>query len=81
MAKEERQTCPYRCPLCALYEAQEGFQEGVRECLPPDVVSHVNQAGRELLLAVRALLDRGLGALAPEPKPGSRRKAQKVTVE
>ncbi|MBZ0160262.1 hypothetical protein [Candidatus Methylomirabilis sp.] len=81
MAKQEKQMCPHRCPLCALYEAQEGFQQGVRECLPPEVSGHVNQAGRELLLAVRALLDRGLGAVASEPKPGSRRKAQKVKVE
>lgn len=83
MAKDEKekQMCPHRCPLCALYEAQEGFQVGVRECLPPDVVSHVNQAGRELLLAVWALLDKGLKTVASEPKPGSRRKAQKVKVE
>lgn len=81
MAKEERQACPHRCPLCALYEMQEGVREGVRECLPPEVSSHVNQAGRELLLAVRALLESGLGVVAGEPKPGPRRKAQKVKVE
>lgn len=81
MAKEEKQVCPHRCPLCAFYEAQEGFQQGVRECVPPEVSLHVNQAGRELLLAVRALLDKGLGAVASEPKPGSRRKAQRVKVE
>ena len=81
MAKEEKQVCPHRCTLCAFYEAQEGFQQGVRECVPPEVSLHVNQAGRELLRAVRALLDKGLGAVASEPKPGSRRKAQRVKVE
>jgi hypothetical protein len=81
MAKQPKQTCPYGCPLCALYEAQQAFQEGIRECVPPEVGSHVNRAGRELLLAVRALLDRGLEALVEEPKPGSRRKAQRVKVE
>ncbi len=81
MAKEPKQRCPYGCPLCTLYEAQEAFQEGIRECVPPEVSSHVNRAGRELLLAVRALLDRGLEALVEEPKPGSRRKAQRVKVE
>ena len=81
MANKEKHLCPHRCPLCALQEAQEGFQQGVRECLPPEVSLHVNQAGRELLLAVRALVDRALGAVASEPKPGSRRKAQRVKVE
>ena len=81
MAKEARQTCPHRCPMCALYEAQEAFQEGIKECVPPEVSSHVNRAGRELLLAVRALLDRGLDALVEEPKPASRRRPQKVKVE
>ena len=67
--------------MCALYEAQEAFQEGIKECVPPEVSSHVNRAGRELLLAVRALLDRGLDALVEEPKPASRRRPQKVKVE
>jgi hypothetical protein len=79
--KEKKQICPHRCPLCAFYEAQEGFQRGVKECVPPEVSAHVNQAGHELLLAVQALFDRGLCAAAPESKPGSRRKAQRVTVE
>ncbi len=81
MAKESKQACPYPCPLCALCQAQEAFQEGIRECLPPEMSAHVNRAARELLLAVRALLDRGLEALVEEPKPGSRRRAQKVKVE
>lgn len=81
MAKKEKQHCPHRCPLCALCEAQEGFQRGIRECIPPEVSEHVNQAGRELLLAVQALLNKGLWAAASESKPGSRRKAQRITVE
>lgn len=81
MAKGEKQSCPHRCPLCAFYEAQEGLQQGVRGCLPPEVSVHINQAGRELLLAVWALLDKGLKTVASESKPGSRRKAQKVKVE
>ena len=81
MAKEAKQTCLHRCPLCALYEAQQLFQEGIRECVPLEVSSHLNRAGRELLLAVRALLDRGLDALVEEPKPASRRRPQKVKVE
>ena len=81
MAKKEKQHCPHRCPLCALYEAQEGFQRGVRECIPPEVNEHVGQAGRELLLAVQALFDKGLCAATSESKPGSRRKAQRITVE
>lgn len=81
MANQPKQTCPYFCPVCAVYEAQEALREGVRGCLPPEVSSHLNRAGHELLLAVRAWLDSGLGALAQEPKPGTRRKAQKVKVE
>lgn len=81
MAKEPKQACPYPCPVCALYQAQEAFQEGIRECVPPAVGSHINQAGRELLLAIRALLDKGLETLAESPKPGSRRKAQRIKVE
>ncbi len=82
MPKEAKQTtCPHGCPLCALCEAQEAFREGISECVPPEVSSHLNRAGRELLLAVRALLDRGLEALVEEPKPGSRRRPQKVKVE
>lgn len=81
MAKKEKQICPHRCPLCAFYETQEGFQRGIRECLPPEVSAHFSQAGRELFLAVQVLLDRGLWRAASESKPGSRRKAQRVTVE
>ncbi len=81
MAKEESRSCPHRCPLCALYEAQGALQEGIKDCLPPGVSAHANRALRELFLAVRALLDKGLDALVEEPKPGSRRKAQKVKVE
>lgn len=81
MAKKAKQNCPHRCPVCAMYEAQEGLQEGVRQCIPPEVTAHVGQAGRELLLAVQALFDRGLWATASEAKPGSRRKAQRITVE
>jgi hypothetical protein len=82
MAKEAKQTtCPHRCPLCALYEAQETFREGISECVPHEVSSHLNLAGRELLLAVRALLDKGLETLTEEPKPGTRRKAQRIKVE
>ncbi len=80
MAKT-KQTCPHRCPLCALYEAQEALLEGIGECVPPEVSSHVNRAGRELLLALRALLDRGLETLVEEAKPGARRKAQRIKVE
>lgn len=81
MAKGAKQSCPHRCPLCAFYEAQEGFQQGVKGCLPSEVSVHINQAGHELLLAVWALLDRGLGVVASESKPGSRRKTQRVKVE
>lgn len=81
MAKKEKSMCPHRCPLCAFYEAQEKCQREVRECIPHEVSMHVNQAGRELLLAVQALLDRGRWAAASESKPGSRRKAQRITVE
>ncbi|MDE2060381.1 MAG: hypothetical protein KGL31_08915 [candidate division NC10 bacterium] len=81
MAKKEKQNCPHRCPLCALYEAQEGVQRGVKQCIPPEVSEHVNQAGHELLLAVQALFDRGLWAAVSVAKPGSRRKTQRVKVE
>ncbi len=47
----------------------------------PDVATHLNRAARELLLAVRALLDKGLERFVSEAKPGSRRKAQKVKVD
>lgn len=80
MARKAKPHCPHRCPLCTLYEAQEGLQRGVRECIPPEVSEHVNQAGRELLLAVQTLFDKGLRA-ASESKAGSRRKAQRITVE
>lgn len=81
MAKRETQHCPHRCPLCAFYEAQEGLQRGVKECIPPEVSEHVSQAGRELLLAVQAVFDKGLWATS-ESKGGSRRKkTQRITIE
>ena len=82
MAKEKRgEPCPYGCPLCSLYQAQDAFQKGIEECVPVEVSAHLNRAARELLLAVRALLDKGLENLVSEAKPGSRRKAQRVKVE
>ena len=82
MAKEKRgDRCPYGCPLCSLYQARDAFQEGIEDCVPVEASAHLNRAARELLLAVRALLDKGLESLVSEAKPGSRRKAQKVKVE
>lgn len=81
MAKQASVRCPYGCPLCSLYQAGDAFQEGITKCVPVDVSAHLNRAGRELLLAVRALLDKGLESFVPEAKPGSRRKAQRVKVE
>ncbi|MCZ7624810.1 MAG: hypothetical protein C3F12_11630 [Candidatus Methylomirabilota bacterium] len=81
MAKKEKAHCPHRCPLCALYEAQEGLQRGIKQCIPSEVSEHVNQAGHELLLAVQALCDKGLWTAASESRPGPRRKAQRITVE
>jgi hypothetical protein len=81
MAKEKVIRCPYGCPLCRLYEARDVFQDGIRECVPREVGAHLNRAGREVLLAVRALLDEGLQSVARETKQGSRRKFQRVKVE
>ncbi len=81
MAREAKARCPHGCPLCALYEAQGAFQEGLMECVPAEVRAHLSRAGRELILAARAALDKGFEALVEEPKPGSRRRAQRVKVE
>jgi len=81
MAKQASSRCPYGCPLCSLYQARDAFQEGIKECVPLEVNAHLNLAARELLLAIRALLDRGLQSLVTEARPGSRRKVQRVKVE
>jgi hypothetical protein len=81
MAEEKRTGCAYGCPLCRLYEARDACQDGLKECVPREVSTHLNRAAREVLLAVRALLDEGLERIAWETKPGSRRKAQRVKVE
>ena len=76
-----KQVCPHGCPLCALYEAQEAVQEGITRCVPVEVRAHLNRAARELLFALRVLFEKGMEAIAEEPKAGSRRNAQKVKVE
>ena len=81
MAKEARPRCPYGCPICGFYQAGGAIQEELRRCVPPEVATHLNGAARELLLATRAFLEQGLGAWIREPRPGPRRKAQKVKVE
>jgi len=83
MAKESatKPRCPYLCPMCALYEAQEVVQEGIRQCVPAEVRDHLDRAAREVVLALRAFLEKGLETIVDEPKPGLRRKPQKVKVE
>ncbi len=81
MAKEAKAGCPHGCPLCALYEAQGAVQEGMKAWVPAEVRDHVSRAAQELLLAVRAAFEKGFEALVEEPKPGSRRRAQKVKLE
>jgi len=81
MAKEAKAACPHGCPLCALYEAQGAFQQGMMELVPAEVRAHLGRAGRELVLAARAAFEKGFEALVEEPKPGSRRRAQRVKVE
>jgi hypothetical protein len=51
------------------------------ECVPAEVCAHLSRAGQELLLAARVAVEKGLQALVEEPKPGSRRRAQRVKVE
>jgi hypothetical protein len=81
MAKETRSRCPYGCPICGFYQAGGTIQEELKRCVPPDVAASLDGAARELLLAAHAFLEQGLGTWIQGPKPGSRRKAQKVKVE
>lgn len=83
MAKESttKRGCPYPCPMCSLYEAQEAVQEGIKQCVPVEVRDHLNRAARELVFALRAFVEKGLETMVETPKPGSRRKPQKVKVE
>jgi hypothetical protein len=84
MAKDKttvRSRCPHACPLCAVYELQGALQEELAECVPPEVRDHLRRAAREVLLAVRALCEMSLDAMVEVPKPGSRRKPQRVSVE
>jgi hypothetical protein len=81
MAKEKAAGCAYGCPLCRLYEASGAVQDAINECVPREVSTHLNRAAREMLLAVRALLNEGLESVARGTKQGSRRKVQRVKVE
>lgn len=81
MARAAKARCPHGCPLCALYEVRGALQEGIMECVPAEVRAHLRRAGRELMLAARTAFDKGFEALVEEPKPGSRRKPQRVKVE
>jgi len=81
MARDAKARCPHGCPLCALYEARGAFQEGMMECVPAEVRAHLSRAGRELILAARVAVGKGFQVLVEEPKPGSRRRPQRVKVE
>jgi hypothetical protein len=81
MAKEIRPRCPFGCPVCCFYQAGGTIQEELRRCVPRDVAANLAEAARELHLAAHAFLDQGLGTWIHGPKPGSRRKAQKVKLE
>ena len=52
------------CPICAAVAAMGE--------LKPEVIDHLMVAGREFLLAVRALIDSRLESMAP-PEPGEQR--------
>jgi hypothetical protein len=73
--------CPHRCPVCSLLEAQEAVQEGLVACVPEEVRGHLTRAARELLLALRACVEKGLEPVLEGPRPGSRRRPQKVRLE
>ncbi|MBI5166659.1 MAG: hypothetical protein HY998_02795 [candidate division NC10 bacterium] len=82
MAEQEKEGCPWTgCPFYWAYNLQASLREKLEKGLPGDFMGHINTARREVLLAVRSLIDRRLEALSQEPKRAGRRKTQKIKVE
>ena len=66
-AREPRRAAPPFPDLSAL----TGLVELARSSLPPDLQRQLQQALRELLIALRAVLDYSIDRLEPGPEPPS----------
>jgi hypothetical protein len=65
-------------PFGALAEAEERFWEAMEQAVPQEVRGHLTTARRELLMAVRTMVDHTLSRLEGEPQP---RKPRRVRVK
>jgi hypothetical protein len=81
MAKTAEKTRAKRervCPLCLLADTLEAAREDFQESA---VGKHICNAEREILLAVRAAVDRCIDSCAPGGKEKEKGRVQKVKVE
>jgi hypothetical protein len=74
MAKAERER-DVRCPVCELLECLSGQAARARTS---KFAQHLRAARKEVLLAVRSMLDERIEALGKEPAPGPRARRIKV---
>ncbi len=69
--EEPRETTPPTPPPFPDLSAIAGLVELARGSLPPDLQRQLQQALRELLIALRAVLDYSIDRLEPGPEPPS----------
>ena len=50
-------------------EVEQLVRDGLKSAVPPGVGTHLSNAKREFLLAVRKFIDRELEKTGPEPEP------------
>lgn len=65
-------------PLKRASELEEWFWFSMDEAIPPVVRTHLRSAGKEVLLAIRAMLDH---AITQAETPGRPRRPRRVRVQ
>mgnify|MGYP005856837461 FL=1 len=82
MSEQEKEKCPWTgCPFYWAYNLQASLREKAKKGLPGDFLAHIKAARREMLLAVRSIIDKRLEALSEEEKGERRKRAQRIKVE
>lgn len=69
------------CPVLRLVEAGSGIVDAMRHALPRDVGEHVLNARREMLLAVRSVIDHKLGKIEEAKAKKKAKKATRIKVK
>lgn len=63
-------------PLKRAAEAEDRFWSAVDEVIPPPVRTHLRNARREALLALRAMLDYAIAHAETSPRPRNLRRVR-----